>query len=84
MGRDDQLHTAPRDQQLLEQPDPVRRTGRAGDRQDDRGLRIGEARHASHRSTRTDARKAIEITPFIVKKAASSLERSSDETRECS
>jgi hypothetical protein len=36
------------------------------------------------RSAATNAAKTVEITPFMVKKAALSLLRSRGETRECS
>src|SRR3990172_4089696 len=82
--RDDQRHAPLGPDELLEQPDSVRRARCARERHHDRRVRRARGAHASSRSARTKAKSTMLITPFIVKKAASSFDWSSALTSECS
>ena len=77
----DERHRTARRDELLEQPHGVRRARRAGDRHDDRQRPL---HRKSTRPASTKPKKVRLITPFIVKKAASSRERSPGRTSECS
>ena len=94
VARHDELHRSLRRDERLEQPHGVRRARRAGDRDDDRPVASSQP-HAMQRVRAPIAcdeplgrarrrRTTMLITPFIVKNAASSCEKSSGFTSECS
>ena len=68
--------------QDVEQAHPVRRTRGAGQREHDRVAR--HARLSRSRSSSANANTVTDMTPFIVKNAASSRDRSPGRTSRCS
>src|SRR5450759_5207122 len=78
--RHDQRYRPVRSDQLLQQSHRVRRARSAGYSHHDRWSTV----HLSSRSANTNPRNTMLMTPFIVKNAASSREKSFGLTSECS